>query len=90
MNIKNTLCRAVIVLVCLNFLISGEAQLPIKVNNFPISEVRLTTGPFKHAEDMDICYLLGLGTLAIIIFQHCPICMLQPKILESRNGLTIC
>lgn len=37
-----------------------HAQLPVKVESFPISQVRLTTGPFKHAEDMDIRYLLGL------------------------------
>lgn len=36
------------------------AQLPAKVESFPISQVRLTSGPFKHAEDMDIRYLLGL------------------------------
>lgn len=60
MNIKSTLFHATIVLACSNFSISGYAQIPVKVNSFPISEVRLTTGPFKHAEDMDICYLLGL------------------------------
>lgn len=38
----------------------GNAQLPEKIESFPISEVRLTASPFKHAEDMDICYLLGL------------------------------
>lgn len=37
-----------------------HAQLPIKVESFPVSEVRLTASPFKHAEDMDICYLLGI------------------------------
>lgn len=37
-----------------------HAQLPAKVESFPISQVRLASGPFKHAEDMDIRYLLGL------------------------------
>ena len=37
-----------------------HAQLPAKVESFPVSKVRLTASPFKHAEDMDIRYLLGL------------------------------
>ncbi len=39
---------------------SAEAQLPDKVKCFPVSQVRLTESPFKHAQDLDICYLLGL------------------------------
>lgn len=31
-----------------------------EINTFPITDVRLISGPFKHAESMDICYLLGL------------------------------
>lgn len=37
-----------------------HAQLQVKVESFPVSDVRLTASPFKHAEDMDIRYLLGL------------------------------
>ena len=37
------------------------AQLPTKVESFPVSSVRLTASPFKHAEDMDIQYLLGIN-----------------------------
>ena len=37
------------------------AQLPTKVESFPVSSVRLTVSPFKHAEDMDIQYLLGIN-----------------------------
>lgn len=37
-----------------------QAQLPAKVESFSVSDVRLTSSPFKHAEDMDIRYLLGL------------------------------
>ena len=33
------------------------AGLPQKINTFPITDVRLISGPFKHAESMDICYL---------------------------------
>lgn len=39
---------------------NGLAQLPVQVESFPIADVRLTTGAFKHAENMDINYLLGL------------------------------
>ena len=39
--------------------LEGTAQ-SIKVESFPISKVRLTDSPFKHAESMDICYLLAL------------------------------
>lgn len=35
-----------------------HAQLPAKVESFPVRDVRLTASPFKHAEDMDIRYLL--------------------------------
>ncbi len=37
-----------------------HAQLPAKVESFPVRDVRLTASPFKHAEDMDIRYLLGI------------------------------
>ena len=33
-----------------------HAQLPTKVESFPVRDVRLTASPFKHAEDMDIRY----------------------------------
>lgn len=39
--------------------LEGVAQ-STKVESFPISKVRLTDSPFKHAESMDICYLLAL------------------------------
>ena len=41
--------------------LQGAAQIPVKVESFPISNVRLTASPFKHAEDMDIQYLLGIN-----------------------------
>ena len=37
------------------------AQTEPKVEYFGISDVRLTASAFKHAEDMDIQYLLGLN-----------------------------
>lgn len=35
-----------------------HAQLPTKVESFPVRDVRLTASPFKHAEDMEsvICW----------------------------------
>lgn len=41
--------------------VGAEAGLPQKINTFPVSDVRLTSGVFKHAEDLDICYLMGLN-----------------------------
>lgn len=41
--------------------VGAEAWLPQKINTFPVSDVRLTSGMFKHAEDLDICYLMGLN-----------------------------
>lgn len=38
-----------------------KAQLPVKAASFRVSDVRLTSGVFKHAEEMDICYLLALN-----------------------------
>lgn len=38
-----------------------QAQFVPKAESFPVSSVRLTASPFKHAEDLDICYLLALN-----------------------------
>lgn len=40
--------------------LTADAQISVKVESFPVSDVRLNDGPFKHAEDMDIRYLLAL------------------------------
>lgn len=37
-----------------------QAQIPVQMESFSISDVRLTESAFKHAEDMDIRYLLGI------------------------------
>ena len=49
-----------IVLAALN-LTTALAQTEPKVEYFDISDVRLTSSAFKHAEDMDIQYLLALN-----------------------------
>mgnify|MGYP002605690108 CR=1 FL=1 len=56
MNVLKTLCSASLLVV----MASADARIPVKVETFPLSDVRLTQSPFKHAEDLDIRYLLGL------------------------------
>lgn len=38
----------------------ASAQIPAKVEPFRVNDVKLTQSDFKHAEDMDIRYLLGI------------------------------
>lgn len=58
MNIAKTLLS---VSLLLSAPTAVHAQLAPKAESFPISSVRLTESPFKHAEDLDIYYLLGLN-----------------------------
>jgi DUF1680 family protein len=60
MNIKHLIFNAAMALFLIGLPSPGHAQLAEKVESFPVSDVRLTESPFKHAEDIDICYLLGL------------------------------
>ncbi len=57
MKMKRFLCAAAGVVVCLS---AVRASIPAKVETFPVSSVRLTQSPFKHAEDLDIRYLLAI------------------------------
>lgn len=41
--------------------VNMEAGLPQKIKTFPIDDVRLTEGMFKHAESLDKSYLMGLN-----------------------------
>ncbi|MGL5957136.1 MAG: beta-L-arabinofuranosidase domain-containing protein, partial [Phocaeicola sp.] len=43
------------------FSTSVAAQLPLKIEPFPINQVRLTPSPFQRAQLMDVSYLLGLN-----------------------------
>ena len=54
----------------------ASAQIPAKVESFSVNDVKLTQSDFKHAEDMDIRYLLGID----------PDRLLAPYLKES--GLT--
>ncbi|MBP3670030.1 MAG: glycoside hydrolase family 127 protein [Bacteroides sp.] len=49
------------VVVMLAASLQGAAQILSEVESFPISSVRLTASPFKHAEELDIQYLLGIN-----------------------------
>lgn len=39
---------------------STYAQIPVQMESFSVNDVTLTESAFKHAEDMDIRYLLGI------------------------------
>jgi DUF1680 family protein len=41
--------------------LTAVAQIPTKVEPFNIKDVRLTESAFKHAQELDISYLLGLN-----------------------------
>ena len=53
-------CLAALILSLSAYAETESASLPVIVESFPVSSVRLTGGQFKHAEDMDIRYLLAL------------------------------
>ena len=39
---------------------AAHAQIPVQMESFSVNDVTLTQSDFKHAEDMDIRYLLGI------------------------------
>lgn len=53
--------RKIIVAIAAMGSLTTMAQIPTKVESFEIKDVRLTESAFKHAQEMDICYLLGLN-----------------------------
>jgi len=44
-----------------------QTVIPLKVRAFPLQDVRLLDGPFKHAEDMDAAYLLSLDVDRLLL-----------------------
>src|SRR5882724_5099252 len=44
-----------------------QTVIPLKVRAFPLQDVRLLDGPFKHAEDMDVAYLLSLDVDRLLL-----------------------
>lgn len=49
-----------ILLVALLCPLLSVAQIPKKAESFPLSDVRLLDGPFKHAEQLDVKYILEM------------------------------
>lgn len=49
-----------ILLVALLCPLLSMAQIPKKAESFPLSDVRLLDGPFKHAEQLDVKYILEM------------------------------
>ena len=57
MRTKFVKCFAFTLALAMN----ANAQIPAKVESFSVRDVHLTTSAFKHAEDMDMYYLLGIN-----------------------------
>ena len=56
MKITKTVCIIALILASAG----AHAQIPVQMENFSVNDVTLTQSAFKHAEDMDIRYLLGI------------------------------
>lgn len=52
--------KTICIIVMLGFAAGASAQIPAKMESFSVNDVQLKESAFKHAEDMDIRYLLGL------------------------------
>ncbi|MBQ2002845.1 MAG: glycoside hydrolase family 127 protein, partial [Bacteroidaceae bacterium] len=52
--------KGIILASVLAMAMGASAQIPAKVEPFSVNDVKLTQSDFKHAEDMDIRYLLGI------------------------------
>ena len=56
MNLRKTTCIVALALAA----VSSYAQIPVQMESFSVNDVTLTPSAFKHAEDMDIRYLLAI------------------------------
>lgn len=56
MNTLKTICF----IALLSTSVGVHAQIPAKMKSFSVNDVTLTQSEFKHAEDMDLRYILGL------------------------------
>ena len=56
MKFIRTACIAAAIAASAN----AYAQIPVQMESFSVNDVTLTQSAFKHAEDMDIRYLLGI------------------------------
>lgn len=77
--------RAIAILAfMLNAALNAGAQIPAKVESFSVSDVRLTESAFKHAEDMDLRYLLGIDPDRLLA-PYLKEAGLQPKAANYSN-----
>ena len=63
LNIKHKHMKINKILFTAAFMLTAAAsyaQIPVKMESFSVNDVTLTESAFKHAEDMDIRYLLGI------------------------------
>ena len=56
MKIIRTLCMSAMLTIAAG----AYAQIPVQMESFSVNDVTLTESAFKHAEDMDLRYLLGI------------------------------
>ena len=54
------LFRTICTIALLSVSAGTFAQIPVQMESFSVNDVTLTESAFKHAEDMDIRYLLGI------------------------------
>ena len=52
--------RTIFIAAALAAAADASAQIPVQMESFSVNDVTLTESAFKHAEDMDIRYLLGI------------------------------
>ena len=56
MKIIRTLCASALLTMSAGM----YAQIPVQMESFSVNDVTLTESVFKHAEEMDLRYLLGI------------------------------
>ena len=52
--------KTLFIVAALSIAAAAHAQIPVQMESFSVNDVTLTQSDFKHAEDMDIRYLLGI------------------------------
>ena len=81
----------IIKLLCSTALLAGavaaHAQIPVQMESFSVNDVTLTESAFKHAEDMDIRYLLGIDPDRLLA-PYLKEAGLEPRPTTTRTGRT--
>ena len=57
-------------LMATTLVLCSNAQIPVKLESFNVSDVTLTESAFKHAEDMDIQYLMAIDPVLDTPYCH--------------------